>query len=99
MADDSIDADELVRRIATGDQQALAEAFALYRGRLRRMVLLRLDRRLQSRIDASDILHETYLDVAQRAAEYAAASVAATVARWVSPGTGARGSMAVDRWR
>jgi RNA polymerase sigma-70 factor (ECF subfamily) len=72
MADDSTEARELVQRIARGDQQALAEAFARYRGRLRRMVLLRLDRRLQGRIDASDVLQEAYLDVAQRAAEYAA---------------------------
>src|SRR5271166_2893562 len=71
MADDSTDLQELVRRIAGGDQQALAEAFARYRGRLRRMVLLRLDRRLQGRIDSSDIFQEVYLDVAQRAVEYA----------------------------
>ncbi len=72
MADDATDVRELVRRIAEGDQQALAEAFARYRSRLRRMVLLRLDRRLQGRIDASDVLQEAYLDVARRAVEYAA---------------------------
>jgi RNA polymerase sigma-70 factor (ECF subfamily) len=72
MADDSTDVQELVRRIAQGDQQALAEAFNRHRGRLRRMVLLRLDRRLQGRVDASDVLQEAYLDIAQRAAEYAA---------------------------
>jgi RNA polymerase sigma-70 factor (ECF subfamily) len=63
---------EWVRRIAAGDQQAIAEAFTYYRNRLRRLVLLRLDRRLQGRVDASDILQEAYLDVAHRAAEYAA---------------------------
>jgi RNA polymerase sigma-70 factor (ECF subfamily) len=72
MADESGVVQELVRRIAAGDQQALAEAFTRYRDRLRRMVLLRLDRRLQGRIDASDILQDAYLDVARRAAEYAA---------------------------
>jgi RNA polymerase sigma-70 factor (ECF subfamily) len=72
MADDSTDVHDLLRRMAAGDQQALAEAFARYRGRLRRMVLLRLDRRLQGRVDASDVLQEAYIDVAQRAAEYAA---------------------------
>jgi RNA polymerase sigma-70 factor (ECF subfamily) len=54
-----------------GDQEALAEAFTYYRSRLRRMVLLRLDRRLQGRVDASDILQEAYLDAARRADEYA----------------------------
>jgi RNA polymerase sigma-70 factor (ECF subfamily) len=72
MADDSTDVRDLVRRIERGDQHALAEAFDRYRGPLRRMVLLRLDRRLQGRVDASDILQEAYLDVARRAAEYAA---------------------------
>ncbi len=72
MADDSTDVQDLVRRIAEGDRQALSEAFARYRSRLRRMVLLRLDRRLQGRVDASDVLQEAYLDVAQRATEYAA---------------------------
>ena len=72
MADDATDVQNLVRRIAAGDQVALAEAFDRYRNRLRRMVLLRLDRRLQGRVDASDVLQEAYLDVAQRALEYAA---------------------------
>jgi RNA polymerase sigma-70 factor (ECF subfamily) len=72
MADESSHVQDFVERIAAGDEQALAEAFTHYRDRLRRMVLLRLDRRLQGRIDASDILQEAYLDVARRAAQYAA---------------------------
>jgi RNA polymerase sigma-70 factor (ECF subfamily) len=72
MADDPLDIQRLVRRMADGDQKALAEAFAHYRGRLRRMVQLRLDRRLQGRLDASDVLQDAYLDLAHRAAEYAA---------------------------
>jgi RNA polymerase sigma-70 factor (ECF subfamily) len=72
MADGSSDVHDWVRRMAAGDQQALAEVFTRYRSRLRRMVLLRLDRRLQGRVDASDILQEAYLDAARRATEYAA---------------------------
>ena len=72
MADESGELQDQLRRLAAGDQQALAELFARYRDRLRRMVKLRLDRRLQGRIDASDVLQEAYVDVAQRAAEYAA---------------------------
>jgi RNA polymerase sigma-70 factor, ECF subfamily len=71
MADDSADSDERAR-LAGGDPQAVAEAFARYRDRLRRMVKLRLDRRLQGRVDPSDVLQEAYLDVARRAADYAA---------------------------
>jgi len=72
MADESGELQDQLRRLAAGDQQALAELFARYRDRLRRMVKLRLDRRLQGRVDASDVLQDAYLDVAQRAAEYAA---------------------------
>jgi RNA polymerase sigma-70 factor (ECF subfamily) len=71
MADDSADIDDLAR-LAGGDPRAVAEAFARYRDRLRRMVKLRLDRRLQGRVDPSDVLQEAYLDVARRAADYAA---------------------------
>jgi RNA polymerase sigma-70 factor (ECF subfamily) len=35
------------------------------------MVALRLDRRLQSRIDPSDVIQEAYIDAARRLAEYA----------------------------
>ena len=36
------------------------------------MIRLRLDRRLQGRIDSSDILQDAYLEVARRAPEYLA---------------------------
>jgi RNA polymerase sigma-70 factor (ECF subfamily) len=72
MADDSVDLKELVHRLAAGDQRALAAAFQRYRDRLRCMVRLRLDRRLQGRVDPSDVLQEAYLDIARRAPEYAA---------------------------
>jgi RNA polymerase sigma-70 factor (ECF subfamily) len=63
---------DLLRRIAAGDGGATAELFAAYRDRLRQMVRLRLDRRLQWRLDPSDVLQEAFLDVARRAPEYAA---------------------------
>ena len=53
-----------------GDEAALNEVFARHRGRLRRMVELRLDRRLQARIDASDVIQEAYVDVVRRLDEY-----------------------------
>jgi RNA polymerase sigma-70 factor, ECF subfamily len=72
MADASIDPSDLLRRAGAGDQAALADLFAHYREQLRRMVRLRLDRRLQGRVDPSDVLQEAFLDVAKRAPEYAA---------------------------
>jgi RNA polymerase sigma-70 factor, ECF subfamily len=72
MSSDASSSGELLRRATEGDQQALGALFARYRERLRRMVHLRLDRRLQGRIDPSDILQETYLVLDQRFPEYAA---------------------------
>jgi RNA polymerase sigma-70 factor (ECF subfamily) len=63
---------ELLRRLQAGDPRAPAELFAHYRPRLRQMVRLRLDRRLQGRLDPSDVLQEAFLDVARRAPEYVA---------------------------
>jgi RNA polymerase sigma-70 factor (ECF subfamily) len=64
--------DLLIYRAATGDSAALAELFGRYRKRLRAMVRLRLDRRLQGRVDPSDVLQEAYLDVAQQLSTYMA---------------------------
>jgi RNA polymerase sigma-70 factor, ECF subfamily len=72
LADESGESQEQLRRLAAGDQQALAELFAHYRDRLRRMVQLRLDRRLQGRVDASEVLQDAYIDLTKRAPEYAA---------------------------
>lgn len=72
MSDEPSEINELLHRAAVGDQDALAEAFNCVRGRLKRMVQLRLDRRLQGRIDPSDVLQEAYLDLARRAADYLA---------------------------
>jgi RNA polymerase sigma-70 factor (ECF subfamily) len=53
-----------VDRLRAGDRQALGELFHQYRDRLRRMVELRMDPRLRSRLDASDVLHEAFFDLA-----------------------------------
>jgi RNA polymerase sigma-70 factor (ECF subfamily) len=64
--------DWLIDRAAAGDSTALAELFGRYRRRLRALVRLRMDRRLQGRIDPSDVLQEAYLDVAQQLPTYLA---------------------------
>jgi RNA polymerase sigma-70 factor (ECF subfamily) len=63
------DTDEFLRR-AVDDPQALAELFAHYRERLWRMVHLRLDRRLQGRLDPEDVLQEAFLVLTKRFKEY-----------------------------
>jgi RNA polymerase sigma-70 factor, ECF subfamily len=64
--------EELLERIRGNDADAVAEVFSCFRDRLKRMVRLRMDRRLQGRVDPSDVLQEAYLDLSARAAEYAA---------------------------
>jgi RNA polymerase sigma-70 factor, ECF subfamily len=68
---DSDDTIALLRQGAAGDQHALGELWDRYRERLKRMVRLRLDRRLQGRLDPSDVLQEAFLDFARRAGEFA----------------------------
>ena len=60
------DSEELLRRAAAGDGAALGALWERPRARLRQMVRLRLDRRLQGRVVPSDILQEAYLDLAAR---------------------------------
>ena len=64
---------DLVRQAVGGDESALAELFGRHRKRLRQMVRLRLDRRLQGRVDPSDVLQEAYIDLAERLPAYAQA--------------------------
>jgi RNA polymerase sigma-70 factor (ECF subfamily) len=62
--------DQLLRRAATGDQKAWGELLAAHRERLRCMVALRLDRRLQSRLDPSDVIQEAFLSASLRLPDY-----------------------------
>jgi RNA polymerase sigma-70 factor (ECF subfamily) len=70
MADSSSDTARLLEQARAGDRAALNELFSRHRQRLRRMVELRLDRRLQARIDASDVIQEAYVEAVTRLEEY-----------------------------
>jgi RNA polymerase sigma-70 factor (ECF subfamily) len=72
MEHNSADTVRLIELARSGDAAALNEIFSRHRDRLRRMVELRLDRRLLSRIDPSDVIQESYLDAARRLEEYLA---------------------------
>ena len=71
MTSEETEYDPLIQRALAGEEAALAELFEEHRSRLRRMVDLRMDHRLHARVDASDVLQEAYLDLAQRLPEYA----------------------------
>ena len=72
MADDSGDSVDLIQRAADGDEDAARLLFSRHRDRLRRMVRLRLNRRLQARVDDSDILQEAMVEATRKLPEYAA---------------------------
>ena len=71
MSEAAEDDGELIEKAYSGDRTALAELFGRHRDRLRQMVRLRLDTRLQGRVDASDILQESYLEANKRIGDYA----------------------------
>jgi RNA polymerase sigma-70 factor (ECF subfamily) len=70
MENNSADTVRLIERALAGDRAALDGLLARHRDRLCRMVRMRLDRRLWARVDASDVVQEGLLEVAQRLPEY-----------------------------
>src|SRR5947209_7360740 len=65
------DTTRLVAQAAQGDRQAWGRLLERHRDRLRRMIALRLDLRLQGRVDPSDVIQEGYLAASRRFADYA----------------------------
>ncbi len=70
MCDESGEIADLLRATAAGDKQALDQLFQRYRSRLKRMVRLRMNSRLQGRIDDSDVLQEAFLDASRKLGDY-----------------------------
>jgi RNA polymerase sigma-70 factor, ECF subfamily len=61
---------QLLEAAAGGDQAALALLLERHRPFLRRVVARRLDRRLVGRVDLSDVVQETHLDVCRQLPSY-----------------------------
>jgi RNA polymerase sigma-70 factor, ECF subfamily len=70
MTGNSTETNQLLEQAAQGDQRGLGTLLARHRDRLERMVALRMDRRLQGRIDPSDVIQEAYLEASVRLTEY-----------------------------
>src|SRR4051794_1127551 len=66
----SADSESVLQRARSGDAAARSELLELYRGRLRRMVAIRIDKRLAARVDPSDIVQEAMRDAFKRLTEY-----------------------------
>ena len=64
------DTDALLNRIEQGDSTAVGELLDRQRGRLCRMVSVRIDERLAARVDTSDVVQEALLIATRRLPEY-----------------------------
>lgn len=60
----------LITLARSGDEPALASLFERYRERLRNMINLRMDARIRSRCDASDVLQDAYVELSRRMPEF-----------------------------
>src|SRR5262245_40500401 len=69
---DPDETNELLRRAVAGDRAAVQHLLEQHRDRLKRMVNLRLSRRLQGRVDDSDVVQEALMGVSNRMHEYVA---------------------------
>ena len=65
------DTEVLIAKAGQGDQTAQRELFERHRHRLRRMVAIRMDPRLASRFDPSDVVQEAMLTASFQLREYA----------------------------
>jgi RNA polymerase sigma-70 factor (ECF subfamily) len=72
MSADTPTNEELLDAARNGDEGALAVLVERHRDRLERMVRLRMDRRLQGRVDAADVVQEAYLAVRRKFPQYRA---------------------------
>jgi RNA polymerase sigma-70 factor (ECF subfamily) len=72
MSADARTDEELLEAARDGDEPALAALFERHRGRLERMVRLRLDGRLQGRVDPADVVQDAYLAVRAKFPHYSA---------------------------
>jgi RNA polymerase sigma-70 factor (ECF subfamily) len=72
MSADTRTNEELLDTARNGDEGALAVLVERHRDRLERMVRLRMDRRLQGRVDPADVVQEAYLTVRGKFPHYSA---------------------------
>jgi RNA polymerase sigma-70 factor (ECF subfamily) len=72
MSADTRTNEELLDAARNGDGGALAAFVQRHRGQLERMARLRMDRRLQGRVDPADVLQDAYLAVCRKFPQYSA---------------------------
>lgn len=73
LADCDPNSSQILARLQAGGMQQLTELFMTLRAHLRNMIEVRLDRRLHARVDASDIVQETFVRASRNLETYLAA--------------------------
>jgi RNA polymerase sigma-70 factor (ECF subfamily) len=63
---DSTDTQLLLKRVRAGDRDALNRLFEQHRPYLRQLLELRMTKKLKARVDPSDVVQETQIEVARR---------------------------------
>ena len=63
---DSTNTQLLLKRVLFGDREALNRLFEQHRPYLRRLLELRMAQKLKARVDPSDVVQETQIEVARR---------------------------------
>lgn len=63
---------DLLQRAVDGQSDALGELLQSYRDQLTRIVAFRMDPRLRSRVDADDVIQESFIEATQRFDDYVA---------------------------
>jgi RNA polymerase sigma-70 factor (ECF subfamily) len=69
MGNEVSETQSLAERVRQGDRVALEQLWAINEDRLRRMAELRLDRRLEGRVEVDQLLREAFAEAAQRSGE------------------------------
>src|SRR4051812_16715090 len=67
---ESDETQQLLTELRAGDSRAFGRLFARHRPDLLRLVALRLDTRLQARLDPSDVVQETQLEAFRRLQDF-----------------------------
>jgi RNA polymerase sigma-70 factor (ECF subfamily) len=67
---DSTETRNLLGQIETGDRQVFDRLFVRHRSELRKFIALRLDPRIRSRVDPSDVVQETHMEAYRRLQDY-----------------------------
>ncbi len=70
MRNNADETQKLLERAHGGDEGAFDQLFQRHRAKLRRAIALRMDRRVAARIDASDVVQDTYLEAFKRLPGY-----------------------------